>query len=260
MMRYRRSTGGIAMMTILILSVAFFPVSHAGTSEKPVITSSAGSPPPVNPSYTTQCTKNHTDNTTPKLKECWEAPVEVQVVFIENDGVHTRIVYPANISVTFDNNGRNWSHRTLLQWKNKTLYTNEQGRVTTDGGFMREPNPETNNQWMENVTWNITVHFVYNLTLKDKGSVVISRVETKNITIPNNETENLTTNYSRWFIFTYSWPMLSHKFENIDDHWEAGAGIVAFIIIGAVPTVLHFQRKKELEETKRREKEARFRI
>ena len=246
------------LMVAAMLAFSFVPISASATTEKAKPT--IDEPDPIVPAYTTQCTKNHTDNSTPKLKKCWEAPVEVQLVFIEDDGVHKRVSYPANISVTFDNDGHNWSDRTLLQWKNKTLQTGDQGRVTTDGGFMRSPNPDTGNNWLENVTWNITVYFVYNLTLQDRGNVHITKTEMKNVTIPNNETESLSTNYSRWFVFSYSWPMLYHKNEFVDDHWEAGAGIVGFIIIGAVPTVLHFQRKKEVEESKRKEKEARFKI
>jgi hypothetical protein len=264
MRRYPRSASKALYMFMIAAMLAFTLVPTSAIASKYWKEPTVNEPSPVVPAVTTQCTKNHTDNATPKLRKCWEAPVLIQVVFIEDDGVHRKVTHPANVSVTIHNDGKNWSDPTVLQWNNnrirQPLYTNDDGRVTTDGGFMRVPNPELNNKWLQNVTWNITVNFVYNLTLRDMGSQQINLTQDKNITIPNNESETLSTNYSRWFVFQYKWTMLSHRTEVVDDHWEAGAGIVGFIIIGAVPTVLHFQRKKEVEETKRKEKESRFKI
>lgn len=257
----------ICTIVPVIIAFAFVPMSVIATTPHPKEKTSDGSEP-VAPTYTTKCVKNHTDNETLKLFKCWEAPVEVQVIFIENDGVHTRYTKPANVSVTFDNDANfNWSDPTLLKWrmksptdKNTSRITNEQGRITTGTGFYRVPNPDLNKQWLQNATFNITVDSIWNLTLKDKGYVQIPIKAVKNITIPNNETEDLTTNYSRWFFFYYNWTITGYLLESVDDHWEAGAGIVGFIIIAAVPTVWHFQRKKEVEESKRKEKEARFKI
>ena len=256
-----------AFTVCALFSFAMLPVDASGAPPPKDSPAPAKESKPVSPSYgyRTQCLKNHTDNNTKTLKKCWEAPVEVHVVFIEDDGVRTYVKNPENISVNFDNDANwTWSDKTALIWKKENniskLRTNEQGIVTTGNGFMRVPNPDTGNHWLQNITFNITVNFEYTLVLQDRGAVNITKTEVKNITIPNNETQDLTTNYTRWFIFTYKWPRLFHKGETPDDHWEAGAGIVAFIIIAAVPTVMHFQRKKDADEMKRKEKEARFKI
>jgi len=268
-MKRHASSRAHAIYTLvpLIIAFAFVPMSVIATTPHPK-EGTSDRPEPVMPTYTTKCVKNHTDNETKKLFPCWEAPVEVHVVFIENDGVHSRVTHPPNVSVTFDNDANlNWSKPSLLKWKmksptdvNTTKVTNDQGRVTTGFGFDRVPNPELGNQWLQNVTFNVTIDSIWNMSLKDKGYVQIPIKAVKNITIPNNETEELSTNYSRWFFFYYNWTITGWRLEVVDDHWEAGAGIVGFIIIAAVPTVWHFQRKKEVEESKRKEKEARFKI